>query len=247
MTFLLIMLHTGTMFAVIAYFWKSWRSHFLSTTSTLRTFLVRIVAATIISGVVYLVIKKILGKTVLHSGDVEELFSNLTLVAGSLAAAGVLILVAGLASKRPAAADSGGDGPGTLSGGTAMAIGFVQGVCLPFRGFSRSGATISTGMLLGVGRRQAEEFSFALAVLVTPPAIGQEFLRLLKARASAGAPLHGAALAVPGLIGMVAAFVAGLVALRWLSRWLEEGRWHYFGVYCLVAAVGIWTLAHAGY
>jgi len=51
----------------------------------------------------------------------------------------------------------------------ASLIGIVQGLCLPFRGFSRSGATISTGMLLGVTKSDAETFSFALAVVITPP------------------------------------------------------------------------------
>lgn len=44
---------------------------------------------------------------------------------------------------------------------------------------------------------------------------------------------------MPGLIGMVLSFLAGLVALKVLSRFLEGGRWMYFGFYCLAAAVGI--------
>ena len=39
------------------------------------------------------------------------------------------------------------------------------------------------------------------------------------------------------LIGMALSFVAGMLALRWLSRWLEAGRWHLFGAYCLIAAL----------
>ncbi len=60
-------------------------------------------------------------------------------------------------------------------------IGAIQGLCLPFRGFSRSGATISTGMLTGASKERAERFSFALAVVLTPPAVGREVLRLVKA------------------------------------------------------------------
>jgi undecaprenyl-diphosphatase len=41
---------------------------------------------------------------------------------------------------------------------------------------------------------------------------------------------------------MLLSFLAGLVALRWLSRWLEHGRWHYFGFYCLAASAGVLTL-----
>ena len=43
-------------------------------------------------------------------------------------------------------------------------------------------------------------------------------------------------LAWPSVAGMALSFLAGLVALRWLSRWLEHGRWHFFGFYCLAAA-----------
>ena len=83
-------------------------------------------------------------------------------------------------------------------------IGAIQGFCLPFRGFSRSGATISTGMLTGASKERAERFSFALAVVLTPAAVGREVLRLVKASheaTAAGTPidLHGNM--VTGLLG----------------------------------------------
>ena len=118
----------------------------------------------------------------------------------------------------------------------------MQGLCLPFRGFSRSGATISTGIARGVARRRAEEFSFALAVVLTPAVIVKEAWRLYKSEVADGYAGHLAALAGPGLIGMVLSFAAGLLALRWLSSWLEHGRWHYFGAYCLLASlVVLWV------
>ena len=43
------------------------------------------------------------------------------------------------------------------------------------------------------------------------------------------------------------AFLEGLVALKWLSSWLEEGRWYLFGIYCLVASVVVFGLYRAGY
>ena len=104
-------------------------------------------------------------------------------------------------------------------------IGIVQGLCLPFRGFSRSGATISTGLLAGVEKSRAEAFSFALAVALTPAADGREVLRLMKAE-HIGTGLNLASAMVPSLIGMVCAFVAGLLALKWLSKWLESDRWY---------------------
>jgi undecaprenyl-diphosphatase len=61
-----------------------------------------------------------------------------------------------------------------LSLGQAGLMGVVQGLSLPFRGFSRSGSTISAGMLAGTTREHAETFSFALAVLLTPAVVGYE-------------------------------------------------------------------------
>jgi undecaprenyl-diphosphatase len=124
-------------------------------------------------------------------------------------------------------------------------IGAIQGLCLPFRGFSRSGATISTGMLTGASKDRAERISFALAVILTPAAVGKQILRLLKsshAAAAAGTPidLHGSMMT--SLLGMVFAFLAGLVALKWLSSWLEQGRWYLFGIYCLVASAVVFYL-----
>ena len=113
-------------------------------------------------------------------------------------------------------------------------IGLVQGICLPFRGFSRSGATISTGLFLGISRELAEEFSFALAVILTPPVVVRELLRLVKAHAFQDTPLSN--LLLPGSLGMLFSFFAGLLALRWLSSWMERGRWQWFAYYCFFAA-----------
>jgi undecaprenyl-diphosphatase len=174
---------------------------------------------------------------------VEDLFGNLALIAIALAVGGVLILYSGLKSSR-----AGAEAPaGTLTNASALWIGAAQGLVLPFRGLSRSGSTISTGLILGVPRTLAEEFSFALAVVITPPAILRELLRVLKARASQPGVVHLGPLIGPGLVGMAFSMIAGLLALKWLSGWIERGRWHYFGIYCLVAAAGVLALRAAGY
>jgi undecaprenyl-diphosphatase len=245
MTLLLVMLHTGTMFAVIVYFWAQWRRTYFSSAAAFKSIAVRIVAATAITAVVGEVIVKILEKTVLRDvphAEIEDLFGRLEFIAPALAAAGLLILIAGLrgtgATRRT---DSGSSGIGLRSAGV---IGVVQGLCLPFRGFSRSGATISTGMLLGISKAEAERFSFALAVALTPAVVVREILRLLRS----GQAHDGlSSVALLSVLGAVLAFVAGLLALKWLSRWLESGRWHLFGVYCLIAAAAVAFLHHRGY
>jgi undecaprenyl-diphosphatase len=234
MTMLLVMLHTGTMFAVIAYYWRGWRRDYFASAGQTQWFLVQVVSATICTCVVGLALKWLIEKVFLRShphAEMEELFRNLPLVAGALAAVGVLIIYAGLKEQQQRRSVE-------MQPLHVVWIGLVQGLVIPFRGFSRSGATISTGLILGLPKQKLEEFSFALAVAITPLAIGKEALRLVKddTLTSQGSLLH---LFVPGLVGMVFSFAAGLAALKLLSRWLEGGRWKYFGIYCLVAAAGV--------
>ena len=246
MTLLLVMLHTGTMLAVIAYFWPRWRDTYFSSGPAFRAFAAQVVIATfftaLIGEAIVKVIERTLWRNVAHA-EIEDLFSHLEFIAPALAAAGLLIVIAGVFERRhPVAARSAAH---DLNARRAGVIGAVQGLCLPFRGFSRSGATISTGLLLGVAKSRAEAFSFALAVVLTPPVVLREVLRLLRAAHGGGADLRSAAL--ESVLGAVVAFLAGLLALRWLSRWLEGGRWYWFGVYCLVAAGVVLLLHRAGY
>jgi undecaprenyl-diphosphatase len=166
--------------------------------------------------------------------EVETLFGNTTLIAVALAAVGVLIIVSGL---RTAA----GNQRRSIAPADAVWIGVVQGLCLPFRGFSRSGATISTGLLRGLHKEVLENYSFALAVILTPAVIVREGHRLLGSH-EAGIAGDTLALLWPSLVGMVLSFIAGWLSLKWLSRWLEHGRWHLFGYYCLLAAVAVFAV-----
>ena len=247
MTLLLVMLHTGTMFAVIAYFWRMWRGTYFQSSAVFKKFAGHLILATALTGVVGEAIIKIIEKTVLRGlphAEIEELFSHLELIAPALAAAGVLILIAGILEKRSPTRSLGE--ANDLNMRQAGLIGAVQGLCLPFRGFSRSGATISTGMLAGAAKSRSEAFSFALAVVLTPPVVFRETMRLIHAlHISGAADLASAAL--PSVVGAVLAFFAGLLALRWLSRWLEGGRWYLFGIYCLAAATVVAGLHHVGY
>jgi undecaprenyl-diphosphatase len=231
------------MFAVIVYFWNRWRNAFLQSAAEFKQFIVALILATAVTGVIgYGLIKVI--EHVAFPGKphawVEDLFGRLDLIAAALAAVGVLILIAGLIEKKSVATRL---STNQVDNKQAVAIGAMQGLCLPFRGFSRSGATISTAMLAGVQKIRAEDFSFALAVILTPPAIFREVLRLHQTQQSGIV----AANLMPSLVGAVFAFLAGLLALKWLSRWLEAGRWYLFGIYCVVASMVVAYLYHAGY
>jgi undecaprenyl-diphosphatase len=233
-TFLLVMLHTGTMFSVLIYFWSRWKR--------LVNQIPSLILATMATGLFGIPLMLALKQAFLNSDptaqpqEIEHLFLNLPIMACSLAVVGILIILAGLRDERL---------PSTVQNvklDRALLIGATQGLALPLRGFSRSGSTISVGMAIGVARITAEEFSFALAVILTPAIIGREVWMLIKQHSQAAAETAAASapnmgqLLLPGLVGMVFSFLAGLVALRWLSNWLEHGRWKFFGFYCLFAA-----------
>lgn len=241
MTLLLVMLHTGTMFAVIVYFWQQWKKTFFSDSEAFKRFAWQAVIATFFTGVIGEALIKVIEHTLFRGApkaQIEDLFGHLEIVAPALLAAGILILIAGLKEGRvPDEQES-----PEIGFGQAGIIGAVQGLCLPFRGFSRSGATISVGMLQRIRKAKVESFSFALAVILTPLAIGREALRLHHADTSGFA--HAA---LPSLLGMVFAFFAGLLALKWLSAWLERGRWYLFGIYCIAASIVVFVLHTKGY
>lgn len=257
MTLLLVMLHTGTMFAVIAYFWSTWKASYFASKAAFRQFAIRVIWATVLTGLIGEGAKKLLEKTLLHGApkaEIEQLFSHLELIAPALAAVGIVILIAGLVEHRKRAATPGPDSSrqtvqNELTMRQAGWIGIVQGLALPFRGFSRSGSTISAGMLVGVQKQAAERFSFALAVVLTPAVVCLEAIRLWKAAhlPATSVPIDLHASLLSSLLGMVFSFFAGLLALKWLSRWLETGRWYLFGIYCLIASAVVYALHARGF
>ena len=109
LTFLLVMLHTGTMFAVLVYFWKRWAALLRAKNGFLKA----VVVATAVTGVVGLTLKVIIEKIILvkvlgHSkGEIESLFRYLPLIAGSLFVVGCYIIYAGLKSSRESLVISG--------------------------------------------------------------------------------------------------------------------------------------------
>ncbi len=250
MTLLLVMLHTGTMFAVIAFFWKTWKKAYFSSTDAFKRFAVLVLWATLLTGIVGEAMKRVIEKALFRGAEkaeIEQLFSRLELIAPALAAVGIVILIAGVSERRQILRGVSGSSEGTVTFQQAGWMGVVQGLALPFRGFSRSGSTISIGMLVGAAKERAERFSFAMAVVLTPAVVGMEALRLQKASHAAllgGAPIDVKGSLVFSVLGMAFSFLAGLVALKWLSSLLESGRWYLFGIYCLLAS-GIVFYLHA--
>lgn len=140
-----------------------------------------------------------------------------------------------------------------LSYGRVLLIGVAQALAI-LPGISRSANTISVGLAVGLRREAAATFSFLLAVPAISGAVILEMKDLVEehvrpdnivatspAPETGAAKQHGQPLA-PLAAGAVVSFVVGLFALKWLLRWLERGKLHYFAYWCIPLgfAVVVW-------
>lgn len=114
----------------------------------------------------------------------------------------------------------------------AFAIGLAQVFAAGFPGISRSGSTISTGMICGVSKEYMVEYSFILGI----PAIIVANAVELKDAVETGAQLE----LLPTIIGVIVAAVVGVACIKLLQWILKKDMWKYFGFYCLV--IGIFTI-----
>ena len=119
----------------------------------------------------------------------------------------------------------------------AFVIGIAQAVAV-LPGISRSGATISTGIMLGNRKESLAQFSF---LMVIPPILGEALLDMKDLIGSASASAGGEPVGTGVLIlGFVAAFLSGCAACKWMISIVRKGKLVWFGVYCALA--GILTL-----
>ncbi|HOK60373.1 MAG: undecaprenyl-diphosphate phosphatase [Tenuifilum sp.] len=111
----------------------------------------------------------------------------------------------------------------------SVVIGLAQAVAV-MPGLSRSGATISTGLLLGKDRDEVARFSFLMVII---PVLGAAFLDIIKGDISN-------TITAPVVAGFVAAFVSGFLACSFMLRIVRKGNLYWFALYC--ALVGIVAL-----
>ena len=114
----------------------------------------------------------------------------------------------------------------------AFAIGIAQVFAAGFPGISRSGSTISTGMICGVSKENMVEYSFILGI----PAIIVANAVELKDAVEIGAQLE----LLPTIIGVLVAAVVGIACIKLLQWILKKDMWKYFGFYCLI--IGVFTI-----
>ena len=151
--------------------------------------------------------------------ELESLFSNnIVLVGAMLIITGLLLLLADRAQNTSK----------NVSFKNAFTVGVAQAVAI-LPGISRSGATISTAVLLGIDKTKAARFSF---LMVIPLIFGKVFKDIFSGELS----YENAQITSLG-IGFIAAFVSGLLACTWMIRLVKNSQLKYFAYYC--AGVGI--------
>jgi undecaprenyl-diphosphatase len=135
-TLLLVMLHTGTMVAVIVCFWNQWRRAFFRSVTTFKTSALHLLLASAVTAVVGELLVKAIERLWFHNApnaEIEQLFSHLELIAPALALVGVLILIAGIFDRQDSPSQT-IVGP-RLKVRQAVLIGAVQGLACPFEDF----------------------------------------------------------------------------------------------------------------
>ena len=152
----------------------------------------------------------------LFEDEIEQLFGGQILLVGSmLLITGLLLFLADKAKKTDQ----------KVNFSNALVIGISQAIAI-LPGISRSGATISTSVLLGVDREKAARFSF---LMVVPLILGKMSKDILS-----GDLLVDNSGILPLSLGFIAAFITGLVACKWMMKLVKNSQLKYFAYYCFI-------------
>ncbi len=221
-----VALHAGTLIAVLVFFWEDIIKLF---TSDRRLFLLLLVAC-VPTGVIGFLFK----------GFFESLFENPKGVSALLLVTGLLLFIASrkqstvhspqstAEEKNPSTVDR---RLSTISFVDALWIGFAQG-CAIAPGISRSGATISTGILRGISADQAARFSFLLSIPAILGALAFKIKDFNSQLSTLNPQLY--------LIGGIAASVSGYIAIKVVFKALKTNKFKFFAYYCwLVGIIGL--------
>jgi undecaprenyl-diphosphatase len=166
---------------------------------------------------------------VFFKDTVEEVFGSGLMVVGVMLLFTALLLIFSYFAK-PREKEN-------ISIWHAFIIGISQAVAV-FPGLSRSGTTISTGLLLGNKKEKLAQFSF---LMVIPPILGEALLDIIDLFNTANTAAFNDETSFGVLsIGFIAAFLAGCAACKWMISIVRKGKLIYFGIYC--AIIGLLTL-----
>ncbi|MHB9111702.1 MAG: undecaprenyl-diphosphatase UppP [Thermoleophilia bacterium] len=220
-----LVLHLGSMFAVVTYFWRD-------ILEIVRAFFEQGKAAVVKRRVgLFLVIGTIPAAVIgsLFESRFEAFFTEPAWVAFFLIITGVLLV----ASQKVSGARSvNGRGVARMKISDTLAIGFAQAAAI-LPGISRSGATISTGLFLGLKRETAARYSFLLSVPIIAGAALFNLRHGFGGEGDAEGGGNGEAAATL-IVGFLAAAISGFAAVKFLLDYVRRHSLAIFAIYCLV-------------
>lgn len=217
-----VMLHIGTLVALLVYFRKEWLRLVPAGFATIRDRSFEGDADRRLAWLLVVATVPALILGFLLNDIVEEQFREIGLVALMLVVGGAVMWLADRrGSKRLLPMD--------LTYPKALGIGFAQALAL-VPGVSRSGISISAGLFAGLDRESAARFSFLMATPITAAAAAYESIKLF--RGDAGVTVE----AGPLIAGMLAALVSGFFAIAFLLRFLRTRSLNIFVAYRIVLA-----------
>lgn len=204
-----IFLHLGTLGSIVFVFYKD----IIEMLTVERRNIALLITATIPAGVV----------AILFDEKIEQAFSDVRFVGLALLVTAFFLFVGSLAEKS-------GKKRERVTFLDAVLIGISQAIAI-LPGVSRSGLTISTALFRGISKKQAVKFSFLMAVF----AIGGAYF--LKARNCNFAGLGISPLNI--IIGMLTAFIVGVLAIKLVFKAVLADKWHFFAIYCALLGVSV--------
>lgn len=166
--------------------------------------------------------------------DVEALFGSIKVVGFALLLTSALLFFSDLASRRDKVTNPASESRNGISYWQAFVVGLGQALAV-IPGLSRSGTTISTGLICGVRRDVMAQFSFLMVLI---PILGESFLELVGGEFSASSVG-----ALPLALGFLSAFVSGLFACKVMIALVKKAKLSWFAIYCLIAAAAIFIFA----
>ena len=217
-----IILHAGTLGTILVVYWR----RILDLLTSDRRVIMLLVFGTIPAAAVGLTIKKMF----------PSLFHNTYLAGAMLILTGVMLIVLGKLKPREGSYQK-------LSVVAAILVGCFQAVAI-LPGISRSGSTILGGRLLGLKNEDSLTFSFLLAI---PAILGATLLSLKDLYENYSNGIQQAHQAPELVAGAVVSFIIGVVALKWLIRWSQNDRLHYFAWWCIPFGILAICLSFGGY
>lgn|SRR5574344_134934 len=158
---------------------------------------------------------------------VEEAFSSLLIVGLMLLLTAVLLTFSYYAHPRQKE---------KISIKDALIIGIAQAVAV-MPGLSRSGSTISTGLMIGCNKAKVAQFSF---LMVIPPILGEALLDVMKGMKTGFTSVSAGISPTALIVGFIAAFIFGCLACKWMINIVKRGKLIYFAFYC--AIIGVITI-----